>query len=62
MTTRGNKQIWRICRYVYHEFIRTGDYTWLDFQPHARYKLYDQVIELMKKINNNEFTGEDNHE
>lgn len=60
MTVRNNKQIWRIARWLHQNVSLLGDFMW----PNDAYRegLYDKAVALLKKINNNEFTGEDNHE
>ena len=58
--TRNNKQIWRLTRWLHQNVSKLGDFMW----PNDAYRngLYDKSAELLKKLNNNEFTGEDNHE
>ena len=58
MTVRNNEQIWRVVRYLVVEIIGAK---WEAATPPYRKHLYDRTAELLKKIANNEFTGDDNH-
>lgn len=70
--TRGNKTIWRVAEWIFNECIAEKEYgetrdNYLlceelsDRSIRYREEMYDKAAELMKKIQLNEFTGEDSH-
>jgi hypothetical protein len=61
--TRSNNQIWRIAEYIYDKFYcpRCGYLPWKTEDQDSKDKHYDKAAELLKKIQMNEFTGEDTH-
>ena len=70
--TRNNKQIWRLAEWLWYNIVY-GEYSdedefnsWKEVMEteyfYTRNFFYDKAAELLKKLNNNEFTGEDNHE
>ena len=58
---RSNKQIWRLAEWLHNNVVVFIDVDWIDTRVPYRNNLYDKAVNLLKKINNNEFTGEDNH-
>lgn len=73
MKIRGNRQIWGLAEFLHEiynlgikdecpsdakEFYESSSY----LAENHRNRMYDKAHSLLKKINNNEFTGEDNHE
>lgn len=64
MTSRANPQIWRVAEYIYsrHADSQEDMGVWDREQQCAKDYYYDTVAELLKKIQANEFVGEDNHD
>lgn len=58
---RANASIWKIAKFIHDAGITYGDETFEQYRPWYKNKLYDKAAILLKKITNNEFTGEDNH-
>lgn len=56
--TRANPQIWRVAKWTYTAFSNRAFKTLAESKKNW---YYDKAAELLKKINNNEFTGKDNH-
>ena len=65
--TRANKQIWRLARWVYEEICmgvcdpNEQENLFEQLPNRDCNKMYDKAAELLKKIQNNDFTGGDNH-
>lgn len=64
--SRNNPQIWRLAKWISDNFIQTYDpneVEWILEQQRHEYRdeVYDLAAELLKKINNNDFVGPDNH-
>ncbi len=70
MKTRDNKQLWRMAEWLY--LFRISSLMDLNFIEHKpsfesqpewyKNSIYDKAVILIKKIQGNEFTGEDDHE
>lgn len=59
-TIRSNKQIWRIAEYISTQF-NSPVVPWRECSEGYRNECYDETMYLLKKLNNNEFTGGDDH-
>lgn len=68
---RNNKQIWRLARYLFDIFESSGDWVWdsSEYSVHTdqisqsyKNKMYDKSVELQRKLQNNGFTGDDDHD
>ncbi len=67
-TLRLNKSIWRIAEWLYDNICSIKYYETRGRSPYLSWKsepiynkneLYDKALELLRKMNNYEFTGED---
>lgn len=70
-TVRANEQVWQLAEYLHDEignpWINGGWGNTVDFQnlegtELTKEDMYDIAADLLKKIENREFTGPDNHE
>lgn len=66
--SRNNQQIWRMAEWLYNTCYSNGPYakqTWASLthpnHVQAANEWYDKALELLKKIDNREFVGPDNH-
>lgn len=66
---RSNKLIWKIAEWLYSEFDENSPYTHFNSAHsstsqlrYLRENYYDSAVELLKKIQNFEFTGGDEHD
>jgi len=57
---RNNQMIWRLAEWL-SEAINSPVVPWRECSEGYKNDCYDVSAELLKKINNNEFTGEDTH-
>ena len=64
MKSRANPQIWRMAAWYSNNtkrpYVDHSHVFKLAFQ-HDKIIFYDKMAELLKKINNNEFVGQDDH-
>lgn len=62
---RNNPQIWRMAKWLHNNIYPEWEQDFNGFEgSHEEFKnqFYDYALNFLEKINNNEFTGPDNHE